>query len=422
MEQSSLEAEAAILGGLILAPNRIPLAAGTLLPQDFYYPENRIVFHALIAINDKVGDDVCMILLRDYLKKHKQMKEIGGVGYLVRLAESVPSAANFNYYADIVMEKSRNRSILSEVEKFKNRTATADSEEIVIAAQELAGSISLDASKDVTKLKDHLLDAHESMFNRKDCVYSGFIELDQIVPGFEGGDIIIIAARPSIGKTSLAISMATNMVNHGDPVLFFSFEMTKLQLTERIICAEAGISPHRAKKGLLSEQENATILASINDLYSTNWPLYFTDYGMNHPEYICAKIISEQRVHNIKCVFIDFLQMMRTGKAAQSRNYEIGQIVDFLKTTAKKCNIPIVLLCQLNRAAESRDDKMPRIGDLRDSGEIEQASDVVCLLHRAGYYDSDAGDEALILIPKQRRGPIGKARIKFESELARFVN
>ncbi|KKM99605.1 hypothetical protein LCGC14_1146150 [marine sediment metagenome] len=422
MEFSSLEAEAAILGGLILAPSRIPLAAGILLEQDFYYSQNQIVFNALKAVGDKVGDDLCMILVRDYLKKNKLMKQIGGVGYLVKLAESVPSAANFNHYADIVMEKSRHRSILKEVEKFKADTAEADSEEIVIAAQRLADSIHPETSKDVTALKDHLSDAHDAMYNRKDCVYSGFDKLDQIIPGFEGGDIIIIAARPSIGKTSLAISMAVNMVKNHDPVLFFSFEMTKLQLAERIICAEASISPHRAKKGLLHEGEKTKMLGVMNSLYALNWPLYFTDYGINQPEHIRTKIVSEQRIHNIKCVFIDFLQMMRVGEKVQSRNYEIGQIVDFLKITAKKCNIPIILLCQLNRGAESRDDKMPRIGDLRDSGEIEQASDVVCLLHRPGYYDREVGDGAIILVPKQRRGPIGEAYITFEPELARFVN
>jgi len=422
MELNSLEAEAAILGGLILAPSRIPLAAGVLLPQDFYFPENRTVFEALMAVGDKVGDDLCMILLRDYLKKHNLMKKVGGVEYLVKLAESVPSAANFNHYADIVMEKSRHRSILAEVEKFRASTAEADSEAIVIAAQTLADSIHADTSNEITQLKDHLADAHEAMYNRKECVYSGFDKLDQIIPGFEGGDIIIIAARPSIGKTSLAMSMATNMVRNGEPVLFFSFEMTKPQLAERIICAEAGISPHRAKKGFLSEAEKATMLENMNRLYEMNWPLYFTDYGINRPEYIRTKIISEQRIHKIKCVFIDFLQMMRTGGKAQSRNYEIGQIVDFLKVTAKKCNVPIVLLCQLNRAAESREDKMPRIGDLRDSGEIEQASDVVCLLHRPGYYDLAVGDGAIILVPKQRRGPVGEAHITFEPELARFVN
>ncbi len=421
-ELFSLEAECAVLGSMILDPACIEKAMILLTPNDFWFPQNKIIFSTLLAVHDNIGSEACLVVIRDHLKKTKQMKEIGGVNYLVKLAETTPSAANIKYYAEIVKEFAEKRAIhlhLDEAVRAVGEAATPDDK--IAAIQELAGKVHVDIAKDITVIKDHLEDAHKAMYDRRDCVYSGFREIDNIVSGYEGGDIIIIAARPSIGKTSLAISMAVNMVKAGNPVLFFSFEMTKLQLVERIIASESEVSAYRAKMGKLSQDEKDTMSEGMNRIYSGDWPLYFTDYGVNNLQYILSRIMSEQRAHKIKCVFIDYLQMMRTGKKAQSRNYEIGEIVDFLKTVAKRCDIPIVLLCQLNRLAESREDRKPRISDLRDSGEIEQVADVVCLLHREGYYNPAAGDEALILVPKQRRGPVGSATIIFKKHLAKFI-
>jgi len=413
----SLEAEAATLGSMMLEPGCIDWLEGYLAKEDFFVPEHKVIFDALAGLYRFKGT-LDLVMLRGWMTHWDTLKKAGGVKYLAEVADSVPTSANHKYYAEVVKDWSRKRNILTELAKVGPEAKTEDMQAIINDLAD-AGDTS---DNEVSSLKDHLEEAYSTMYGDVHRLNTGFERIDRIITGLEAGDIAIIAARPSIGKTSLAISMAVNMIKAGNPVLFFSFEMTKAQIAERIICFESQISAHAAKSGYLTEPQKKEMLDAMSKIHREDWPIRLTDYGVNSPSYIRSKIIQSQKEHGIKCVFIDYLQMMYKGTKEQSRNYELGWIIDYLKTTAKKCMIPIVVLCQLNRASEGRDDKKPRISELRDSGEIEQAADVVMLLHRPGYYDSDAGDISTVLVAKHRRGPTGLAEILFQPDTASFVS
>ena len=416
----NLEAEAAVLGSMILEPKCIEQYL--LTADDFWNPAHKIIFTALQQVFESGMTDTDLVILRDHLKNTGKMKEAGGVNYLIELANATPTAANFKYYSKIVKTKSQMREFDQNWGKIQEKIKEATTPAEIATAIEGLSSIVTVPDSGVSRLGDHLEAAYDSMYDTTDRITTGFPNIDQIVVGFEAGDIIILAARPSIGKTSLAISMATNMIRANNPVLFFSFEMTKPQIAERIICAEAKISAQKAKLGELDDEEKKIMLDTIQGLHVDKLPFYFTEYGANSPSYVRVKIRSSKKSHNIKCVFIDYLQMMHKGTKEQNRNYELGWILDYLKTTAKKCDVPIVVLCQLNRASEGRADRGPRVSDLRDSGEIEQTADVVMLLHRPSYSDPKADDTTDVIIPKQRRGPTGTAKILFVPETASFVS
>ncbi len=428
----SLESEAAVLGSMILDRECIGLVVQKLGASDFYRPEHQAIFDALVSLYEK-NSDIDLVLLRDELKRHKKLKSVGGAEYLVTVAESVPSSASAEYYADIVKDKSLLRQLVSA------------SNEILVEAMDEGGDVGekLDQAEQkifaVTEkkitgvavpLKNLLIEAFDNIEARKGHHVTGlptsYYELDEHLCGLQKGEMIIVAGRPSMGKTSFAINIAEHIgADNNIPVVIFSLEMSKQQLVERVLCSKAKVDSQKVRKGMLSTDELVRLREASEDLFDK--PIFIDDTPGLTPLMIRAKCRRLKSQHDIQCVLIDYLQLMSLGGRVESRQQEVSTMSRYLKALARELEIPVMVLSQLNRSAEGREGHRPRMSDLRESGSIEQDADVVMLLHREDYYRKDDPDyeednKADIIIAKQRNGPTGVVQLYFDGKYTRFEN
>jgi replicative DNA helicase len=426
----SLEAEAAVLGSMVLDRECIGQVVQQITADDFYRPEHQEVFDTLVLLYEK-NIDIDLVLLRDELKKRNKLKAVGGVDYLVRIAESVPSSASVEYYTNIVKEKSLLRQLVrvsSEILNDAYSEAGEVSEKLDAAEQKVFAVTEKNIVGSVVPLKSLLMEAFENIESRKGAhvtgLPTGYHELDEQLCGLQKGEMIIIAGRPSMGKTSLALNIAEHVGADNDiPVAIFSLEMSKQQLAERFLCSRGHFDSQEVRKGMLSTEQLAELTQIGSELFDK--PIFIDDTAGLTPLMIRAKCRRLKAQYDIECVLIDYLQLMGLGKSVESRQQEISTISRYLKALARELNVPVVVMSQLNRSPEGREGHWPRMSDLRESGSIEQDADVVMLLHREDYYHrGESGHQdtntADVIIAKQRNGPTGVVQLMFDGKYTRF--
>jgi replicative DNA helicase len=433
MMPESLAAEAAVIGSMIIDPASIGQVVEILNRDAFYRIEHQLIYDAIIALYEKNrGEGIDGVLLRDELERRKHLEQAGGVEYLGRIINSVPSSANVGYYASIIKDKQLLRELIQTATDILNDaydTAGGSAEKLDEAESRIFAITDKRITGQALPLKDLVAHAIESIQNRDGQhvtgLATGFLELDQLTCGLQNGEMIIIAGRPSMGKTAIALNIAEYIgVAEKNPVAIFSLEMGQQQLAERFLCSHSMVDAQRVRKGMISDDEWQKIHASCNELDKA--PIYIDDASTLTPLELRARARRLKSQHGIKCIFVDYLQLMHVGGKVESRQQEITTISRYLKALARELNIPVVVLSQLNRSPESRgEDHLPRMSDLRESGSIEQDADVVMLLHREDYYhrgerDYTPNNSAKVIIAKQRNGPTGDVNLVFLDKFTRF--
>jgi replicative DNA helicase len=438
----SLAAEAAVLGSMIVDPECISEVVELVTTDAFYRIEHRYLFEAILELyqknpsqkfdNAQSGTGIDMVLLRDELEKRKQLEEVGGVEYLAKVAESVPSSANVHYYAGIIKEKMLLREIItaaSEILDDAYNEAGEPNEKLDEAERRIFAVTDKKITGSASLLKDLVTHTYELIEKRGGShvtgLATGYLELDQLTCGLQKGEMIIIAGRPSMGKTSLALNIAEYVgVEEKTPVAIFSLETGSQQLAERFLCSGSEIDAQLVRKGLLNDEHHEQLKEVCGALYEA--PIYIDDTSTLTPLELRAKARRLKSRHDIQCIIVDYLQLMHLGAGrVESRQQEITTISRYVKGLARELNIPVVVLSQLNRAPEGRLDHKPRMSDLRESGSIEQDADVVMLLHREDYYHRGESDyapdnQAELIIAKQRNGPVGTVKLVFREKFTRF--
>ncbi len=433
----AVDVEMAVLGAMLIEKDAIAKALEVLDETAFYKPADQTIFAAMIALFER-SEPVDLITLTEELRRRGELEKIGGEYYLTELTTKVTNAANVEYHAHIVLEKALMRQlIVSSSEVITKAFAeTEDALELLDEAEQRIFQISEQRMKKrfipiniaVTSTME-LLESIHGKHSGVTGVPSGFTEVDTYTGGFQKSDLVVIAGRPSQGKTALVLSIARNAsVIHDVPIGFFSLEMSTQQLVLRLICAEARVDAHRVRTGRLPEDEWRKLSTSVGKLYKAK--IFIDDTPALGILELRAKARRLKVEHNAGLIIVDYLQLMQGPRGLQNREQEIAMISRSLKALAKELSIPVVALSQLNRQVEQRGkDKRPMLADLRESGAIEQDADVVMFVHRPELYgiDKDENGEpteglAEIIIGKQRNGPTGTVRLAFVKQYARFEN
>jgi replicative DNA helicase len=434
---AATDIEASVLGAMMIEREAVPKAIELLTSESFYLKEHKLIFEAMVSLFES-GEPIDTVTLYEELKKREQAEEVGGAVYLSRLSQNISSAANIEYHAKIILEKEILRGLITSSHEIAKAAyeGTEDAFDILDQAERKIFEITeTHLKKSFISMDRAVRDALEyieaihSNTKQKFSVPTGFYELDELLGGFQKSDLIIIAARPSMGKTALALTLARNAtVDHKVPVGIFSLEMATMQLIIRMLCAEGRLNAHLVRTGKLPMEEGVKLSKNAHRLIES--PLYIDDTPAQTVLEIRAKARRLKAEKNIGMIIIDYLQLMQGPSNSESREREISHISRSLKSLAKELNIPVIALAQLNRAVETRTDKRPQLSDLRESGSIEQDADVVLFLNRPEYYgiktfsdDSTSTDGvAEVIIGKQRNGPTGDIRLAFIKEYARFEN
>ena len=432
----STDAEVAVLGAMMLSREAISRAQGLLEADAFYHQPHKIIYEALLNMNDK-GMSGDIISLKEYLKSREQLDFIGGIQYLADINSRTPTAANVENHSRIVQERYLKRCLIEASGQILANAydESTDALEEIDKAESLVFEIAEKLMhKSYLNLNTLAFDAYKTIIDLSkkgssglSGIPTGYLELDLLLGGLQKSDLIIIAARPSMGKTAFALSVARNIaVEYNHPIAFFSLEMSALQLVIRLISAEAKVNQQKIRTGHISPEDNTKIIAAIGDLAKA--PIFIDDTpGMTLMEFR-AKARRLKAEQNIGMIVVDYLQLLHSPKA-ESREREISIISQSMKNIAKELDIPIVALAQLNRSVEGRSDKRPMLSDLRESGSIEQDADVVMFINRPEQYKQEKYDDgtptentAEIIIGKQRNGPVGTKRLAFIKDYARFEN
>jgi replicative DNA helicase len=433
---SEPEIEASVLGAMMIEKEAVPKALELLSVESFYLNPHKLIFDAMTSLFD-AGEPIDTVTLYEELKKRDQLDEVGGAVYLSKLSQNITSAANIEYHSKIIIEKQILRGLISSAHDIARSAyeGADDAFDILDNAERKIFEITEShLAKSYQGMDRAVRDAMEyietihSATHQKFSVPTGFYELDELLGGFQKSDLVILAARPSMGKTALALTLARNAaIDHKVPVGIFSLEMATMQLMIRMICAEARIDAHKVRTGKLPHSDGSKLSKTVHKL--TDAPVYVDDSPAQSVLEIRAKARRLKAEKNIGMIIIDYLQLMSGPQKAESREREISHISRSLKALAKELNIPVLALSQLNRAVETRTDKRPQLSDLRESGSIEQDADVVIFLNRPEYYGmkEDQNNESLegvaeVIIGKQRNGPTGEIKLAFIKEYARFEN
>jgi replicative DNA helicase len=433
---SAVEVEREIIGAMLLDSDAIPKVFEILKADSFFDPKNVTIFKAIQALYE-ASEPLDTVTLYEELQKQGKTDEAGGAAYISKLSQDVSSAANVEYHARIVLEKWILRKLITT--SLGVATSAFDAKEDVFdlldEAEQNMFSISQEGTKEsFTSMKTAVRDAWEMIEAIKAnkigsiAVQTGYFQLDDMLGGYQKSDLIIIAARPSMGKTAFALSFIRNAaIDYNVPVAFFSLEMSTIQLATRLISAEARMDAHSLRTGNFRDTDGQKISRTVHKLSSA--PIYIDDTpGLSILE-MRAKSRRLHKEKGIGLIVVDYLQLMNAGSKVESREREISIISRSLKALAKDLNVPVIALSQLNRAVEATADKRPLLSHLRESGAIEQDADVVIFLYRPEYYgipnfsngDSTEG-VAEVIISKQRNGPVGDVKLRFIKEYARFEN
>lgn len=429
----SIEAEQSVLGSMLIDKEVVPTVMEILKPEDFYRPDHREIYNVIIELFDK-AQPIDLITVSERLKLHGKLELVGGLEYLSNIATEVPTTANVKHYSKIVEEKSLLRKLIKASSDIVDLGFNASEEVSYIldkAEQSVFDILQKRSSQGFVPIKDVLVDTFnnlEELYNNKGNITgipTGFTDLDFKTSGLHNSDLILIAARPAMGKTAFALNLAQNAaVNSHVPVAVFSLEMSKDQLVNRILCSEAMVDSNKMKTGQLEDndwQKVAKALAPLSDA-----PIYIDDTpGVSITE-IRAKCRRLKLEHNLGLVVIDYLQLMQGSgkKGGDNRQQEISEISRSLKILAKEINVPVICLSQLSRAPEARTDHRPILSDLRESGAIEQDADIVMFLYRDDYYNPETEKKniAELIIAKHRNGSTGTVELVWLGQYTKFAN
>ena len=428
-----LEAEQAIIGSMLTDKDAVISAIEVLKEDDFYREDNKAIYSAILNLYNR-AEPIDIITVKAELESMGKFEKVGGLEYLAELPEKVPTTANAMKYIKIVEEKSTLRRLIKTANEIieLGYSPTEDVEDIMEGAEKKIFNIMQDKSqKSYTPIKDALVESFtklEELYNRKQHITgvpSGFTELDYRTAGFHGSELILIAARPAMGKTAFALNIAANAALKGNTgVAVFSLEMSKEQLVNRILCSESMVDSNKVRTGKLEEDDWTKLAGTIGPLSEAE--IYIDDTpGINIME-IRAKCRKLKLEKNIGMVVIDYLQLIQGSgnRRSGSREQEISEISRSLKILAKELDVPVIALSQLSRAAEQRPDHRPMLSDLRESGAIEQDADIVMFLYRDDYYnqDSEKKDIAEVIIAKHRGGSTGTVELLWLGSYTKFVN
>ncbi|MCD5402157.1 replicative DNA helicase [candidate division NPL-UPA2 bacterium] len=428
----NLEAEMSVLGSMLMEEEAIAQAIEFLEEESFYHKAHRKTFSAILSLYDK-GRAVDLVTLTERLRKQGDLEEVGGAAYLTSLINSVPTAANVEYYARIVQEKAILRNLINTatqivVESYSDRQEV---DLFLDKVESLVFNISQRRiRRDFVSVKELIHDSielAETLTQRKQLVTglpTGFTDFDTLTSGLQPSDLIIVAGRPSMGKSSFAVNIALHVgVEKKVPVAFFSMEMSKEQLVQRMLCSEARVDAHKLRTGFLKSSAFTHLTNAAGRLAES--PIFIDDSpGISSLE-VRAKARRLKSKENIGLIIIDYLQLMQGRFRVENRQQEISEISRSLKSLARELNIPVIALSQLSRAVESREPPRPRLADLRESGAIEQDADLVAFLYREEYYKKETDENrgiAELNIAKQRNGPVGAIKLIFIKECTRFEN
>ncbi len=424
------EAEQAVLGSVLIDPSVLATVSEQLKPEDFYRQGHQRLFQTMLEISGR-GEPVDLITLTSELQKNRYLEEVGGVSYLTELADRVPTAANVAYYAQIVEEKAILRRLI--------RTATQIATSGYSGGDEVAHIID-EAERKILQISQRrvrqgfipIRDALMETFERIEKLHynkgaltgipTGYPDLDRMTSGLQKSDLIILAARPSMGKTAFALNLAQNIaVRYEKPVAIFNLEMSASQMVQRMLSAEGNIDASVFRTGQLSEEDWEKLTMTISALAEA--PIYIDDTPGITVFDIRAKLRRLQAEHGLELVLIDYLQLIE-GTGRDNRQQEIAEISRSLKLLARELNVPVIALSQLSRAVEQRQDKRPMLSDLRESGSLEQDADIVAFLYRDDYYNEETEKKNIVevLISKHRNGPVGKVELLFLKNYSKFLS
>lgn len=422
-------AEQSVLGGMMLSKDAVADVVEVLKGHDFYRPAHELIYDAIVDLYGR-GEPADVVTISDHLTKRQELQRAGGPAYLHNLAQSVPTAANAAFYGEIVRERAILRRLVEAGTKIAQLGHTADGEveSIVDEAQaEIYNVAENRQSEDYVALSEVLvptIDEIETNANHDGGltgIPTGFRDLDDLTHGFHGGQMIIVAARPAMGKSTLALDFArAAAVTNGMTAAFFSLEMGRNEIAMRLLSAEAKIQFQDLRKGDIRDDDWDKMSLAVDKLNEV--PLFIDDSPNMSLMEIRAKCRRLKQKNNLKVIVLDYLQLLSSGKRVESRQQEVSEFSRTLKLLAKELDVPIVALSQLNRGSEQRTDKRPQVSDLRESGSIEQDADMVLLLHREEVYDKESprAGEADIIVAKNRNGPTKDIVVAFQGHYARF--
>ena len=426
-----VEAEQAVIGSMLTDKEAVASSIEVLKEEDFYREDNRIIYSAMLNLYNR-AEPIDLITLKAELESMGKFEQVGGFEYLAELPEKVPTTANATKYIKIVEEKSVLRNLIKTANEIIDLgyDPTEDVEAIMEGAEKKIFNIMQDKNqKGYSPIKDILVDSFtelEELYNRKEHITgvpTGFADLDYRTAGLHGSELILVAARPAMGKSAFALNIATNAAMRGNtPVAIFSLEMSKLQLVNRIISMESKVDSKNIRTGNLSPAEWSNIAEGASNVGMSHIIIEDTP-GISVAE-LRSKCRKFKRDNNLGLIIIDYIQLMSGGGKSESRQQEVSEISRALKGVARELNVPVIALSQLSRSVESRPDKRPMLSDLRESGAIEQDADVVMFIYREDYYkkDTDRPGVAEIIIAKQRNGPTGTVELGWIADLTKFVN
>ena len=431
----ALEAEMSLLGAMLFDPRTIADVVPIVKTgRDFHTPTHGLLYDVMVSVYDRTAS-LDMVQLNQELSDKGLLAEVGGLDFLVDLASSVPSAANADKYARIVREKATLRDLISAGGEILRdaHSQGSDVQEVLEQAEKRIFKISQQREHAAAESLQELLQETMRLIDANDGrhltgVPSGFAEMDDVLNGFQKGELLILAARPSMGKTALALNVMEQMALAGHPTAMFSLEMSKQQLVQRMVCARGRIDSQRLRRNTLREDDYARLMTACGDLSEA--PVYIDDT----PGLTLLQLRSKGRRlkdrFGIEAIIIDYLQLMSAGGRVESRQMEVSEISRGIKAMARELEVPVLCLSQLNRAAEQREGHRPRMSDLRESGAIEQDADVILMLHREEYYHKDDHEwaeqnpdktgVAEVIVTKQRNGPTGTINLGWHSSSTRF--
>lgn len=433
---ANVDAEQLVLGAVLLDDSAFVVTAAMLQPDDFALEKHRRIFGAMCALNE-AGEKIDRITVANELMKRGQLESVDGISYLVTLDNGLPQIYNIEAYARIVKDKAMSRQIILSAQRIIERT---------LLDQEDPQTILADAEESFLKLGDsgvrktlltpgEIIDEYEGGLStfldpskRVSGISTGFLKLDEMTSGLHGGELIILAARPAMGKTAFALNIAQHIATHDQiakPVAVFSLEMSREQLLTRLVCAEGRVDQQKFRLGYLNQDERRQLQMATAKLAEA--PLYIDDTAGTNLLDVHAKLRRLKAEHGLSLVVIDYLQLMSGRGRAENRTQEVSTLSRGLKLLSKELNVPFLVLSQLSRATETRPqgDHIPQLSDLRESGSIEQDADMVWFIFRPEYYKPDREDLrglAEIIIAKQRNGPTGKVKLAFLRQYTRFEN
>ena len=426
----NIEAEQSVLGAMLIKKEAITQAQELLRPDDFYREAHRIVFETMLEL---AGDNeaVDLVTLTEALRKKEMLEKVGGISFITALANYVPTAANIVYHAQIVKEKSELRHLLDAATEIASAAyeATDDVKDIMDDAEKkilaVAANQTGGAFEPIRNIVIDTVGRVETLYENQGGltgISTGFRDLDRDTSGLQKSDLILVAARPSMGKTAFTLNIATYAAMHGHTVAFFSLEMSKEQLVQRMLCSEGGIDSQRLRTGQLEDADWDRLINTADRVSKAS--IYIDDTAGINVMDLRSKARRLKAEHGLDLIVIDYLQLMqgRARSSSDNRQQEISEISRSLKALARELDVPVVALSQLSRSVESRTVKKPMLSDLRESGSLEQDADIVMFLYREDYYDQETERKNIteVIIAKHRNGPIGTIELFFQKEFTKF--